>query len=301
MNTSLITLLRVPFGLGGARPGAELGPEALMQAGLVRQLSQLHLPVIDEGSIPIPKGAPLTRSAHPKLKHLEPIVQVTTALRDKVAAIVEQPTFPLILGGDHSIAIGSLAGLSMHYRRLGVIWFDAHGDLNTPDTSPSGNIHGMSLAVSLNRGHSLLTDIRKDCYPLDPSKVVIIGARQLDQGEREYIKQTGIHCFTMHEIDRYGMPAVMKKALRIVSEGTDGVHLSFDIDSIDPYEAPGTGTTVRGGVTYREAHFALEAMHEAKILTSAELVEVNPLLDHNKQTVKLANELICSLLGKRIL
>ena len=301
MSPSAISLLRVPLGLGGARPGAELGPKSLIDAGLIRQLNHIHVHVSDEGSISIDSSTDSSAPRNSKLKHLETIAQVNARLRDKIDSLIEKYTFPLILGGDHSIAIGTIAGLTRHYQRLGVIWFDAHGDLNTPDTSPSGNIHGMSLAVSLDQGHPLLTELRKGCYPLDPAKVVIVGARELDQGEREIIKRLGITCFTMHEIDRYGMAAVMEKTLEIVSDGTDGVHLSFDIDSLDPYEAPGTGTTVRGGATYREAHFALERMFEANLLTSAEFVEVNPLLDHNKQTVRLANELICSALGKRIL
>ncbi|NMM54024.1 arginase [Paenibacillus aquistagni] len=301
MNPSLISLLRVPFGLGGARPGAELGPESLMDAGLIRQLAHLELPVLDDGVVDILSSAALDQPRNPQLKHLEAVIQLNAKLRDAVSDRVKKALFPLIIGGDHSIAIGTIAGLTKHYRKLGVIWFDAHGDLNTHETTPSGNIHGMSLAVSLNQGHPRLTGLRKGSYSIDPRHVVIIGARQLDQGERAFIRQSGITCFTMHEIDRYGIAAIMEKAIAIVSAGTDGVHLSFDIDSVDPYEAPGTGTAVRGGVTYREAHYALEALHEANILTSAEVVEVNPLLDHNKQTVKLANELICSLLGKRIL
>ena len=301
MDRNLIALLRVPYGKGGARPGAEQGPDALMEAGLVRHLSQLGLQTADEGAVlPPAAAAGSTQAPGTKLKHLEEIAALNSELADRVAGIAASGRLPLILGGDHSIAIGTIAGLTRHYRNLGVLWFDAHGDLNTEDTSPSGNIHGMSLAVNLGQGHPLLMQIRRQSSRIDPAKVVIIGARSLDEGERAYIRQAGITCFTMHDIDRKGMPYVMEQALRILGDGTDGVHLSFDIDSLDPAEAPGTGTPIPGGVSYREAHLALEMMYESGLITSAEFVEVSPPLDSQKRTVRLAIGLIGSLLGERI-
>ncbi|TVX93321.1 arginase [Paenibacillus agilis] len=313
MTNNAVSLLSVPFGLGGARQGAELGPKALIEAGIIRHLTKLNIQVINEGEVVLPPIAAASElsaidtgtkqfvSASTNLKYLDEIIMLNTATAERVSNIVQQGHFPLILGGDHSISIGTIAGIRRHYRNLGVIWFDAHGDLNTEATSPTGNIHGMSLAVNLGQGHPLLTQIQQSAYPIDPSKVVIIGARSLDQGEREYIRSFGVTCFTMHDIDRKGMMRVMEEALAIVGNGTDGVHLSFDIDSLDPHEAPGTGTPVQGGVNYREAHLALELMHESGLITSAEYVEVNPTLDHDKRTVRLANGLICSLLGQTIL
>ncbi|WP_164779797.1 arginase, partial [Paenibacillus kobensis] len=182
-----------------------------------------------------------------------------------------------------------------------VLWIDAHGDLNTPDTTPSGNIHGMSLACSLGYGDSRLTSVGGNGPKVQPDRVVLVGSRQLDEGERLLIRSLGITCFTMHEIDKHGMAAIMERAITIVSNGTDGVHVSFDIDSVDPGEAPGTGTKVRGGFLYREAHLAMELLAEAGIVTSADVVEVNPQLDNGRRTARLAVELVGSLLGERIL
>jgi arginase len=298
-NSKHISLLSVPFDLGASRRGASLGPSAVLSAGLVRSLAKLQVVVHDQGSIPVPDA--IKENANAKLKHLEEIVQVNTTLAKHVFDIAATGSFPLVLGGDHSIAIGTIAGLAQHYQNLGVIWFDAHSDLNTEDTSPSGNIHGMSLGVGLGRGPSALTQIKGLAPHIKPQNVVIIGARQLDQGEREFIRASGITCFTMHEIDRMGMAKVIEESLKVVSKGTDGVHLSFDVDSLDPQEAPGTGTPIPGGVSYREAHFALELLYESGLITSAEFVEVNPSLDTNNKTARLTVELICSLLGQRIL
>jgi len=209
--------------------------------------------------------------------------------------------FPLILGGDHSIAIGTIAGLAKHKKNMGVIWFDAHGDINTGETSPSGNIHGMSLAVSLGIGHPNLIHIYGEQPKIKPENVVIIGARDLDPGERKLIKQLGIKVYTMHEIDRLGMPRVMEEAIGIVSRGTDGVHLSLDLDGLDPHDCPGVGTPVIGGISYRESHLAMEMLAEADVLTSAEFVEVNPILDVQNKTAKVAVALLCSAFGDKLL
>lgn len=238
---------------------------------------------------------------NPQLKHVQEVLSINELLAARVYALAETGVFPLVLGGDHSIAIGTLAGLTRHHRNLGVIWLDAHSDLNTPDTTPSGNIHGMSLAVSLGKGDTRLTSIGGAKSPIKPENVVLIGSRSLDQGERDLIRQEGITCFTMQDIDRLGMFRVMEEAIRITSAGTDGVHLSFDIDSVDPKIAPGTGTPVQGGLSYREAHLAMEMLSESGIVTSAEFVENNPLLDRGQTTSRLLVGLIASMLGESIL
>jgi arginase len=294
-----LSLLSVPFDLGAGRRGVHLGPDAILRAGLLRKLTQLSIQHVNEGEIPMPAASKV--STNSQLKNLEEIVAVNKHLSEQVSSIAAKGNFPLILGGDHSIAIGTLAGLAPHYDNLGVIWFDAHSDLNSEDTSPSGNIHGMSLAVALGKGNSLLTHIQTEGPYIKPENVVIIGARQLDPDEKEYIRSSGITCFTMHDIDRKGMPYVIEQAIEILKDKTDGIHLSFDIDSLDPSVAPGTGTPVQGGVSYREAHFAMELLHESGLITSAEFVEVNPSFDSENKTAMLAVGLICSLLGQQIL
>jgi arginase len=294
-----VSILSVPFDMGAGRKGVNLGPNAILQAGLYRRLVNLGIEYNFEGEVVSPGSTKSEVSHH--LKNLEEVIELNIKLAAQVASIVEKGNFPLILGGDHSIAIGTLAGLAQNYKNLGVIWFDAHSDLNTEETSPSGNIHGMSLAVGLGIGHPLLTQINSSGFKIKPQNVIIIGARDLDPGEKEYINASGVTCFTMHDIDRKGMGKVVEKAIDILSGTTDGIHLSFDVDSLDPLEAPGTGTPVKGGVSYREAHFALELLHESGLITSAEFVEVNPTLDSDNKTAKLAVEFIASLFGKQIL
>lgn len=294
-----LSIIRVPFGLGAGQTGAELGPDSILDAGLLNHLESLKIGVAENLQVEGPEGTPAITNT--KAKYLPEVLKACGSLADLISGEVESENFPLVLGGDHSIAIGTLAGLTRHYRNLGVIWFDAHSDLNTEDTSPSGNVHGMSLAVALGRAGTSWMDLVWAGPYIRPENLVLVGARDLDPGEKEFIREQGIACFTMHEIDRMGMERVMKEAMRIAGTGTDGVHLSFDIDSIDPLEAPGTGTPVRGGVSYREAHLAMELLCESGIISSAEFVEVNPSLDVNGKTVRLAVELIGSLLGERIL
>ena len=235
-----------------------------------------------------------------ELKNLNSVLSGNEQLAQKVDSVIESERFPLVLGGDHSIAIGTLTGTAKHYKQLGVIWYDAHGDLNTLETSPSGNIHGMPLAVSLGVGHDTLVNLGGYAPKIKPENVVIIGARSLDEGEREYIKETGMKVYTMHEIDRLGMTRVMEETIDYLS-GCDGVHLSLDLDGLDPSDAPGVGTPVVGGISYRESHLAMEMLYDADITTSAEFVEVNPILDHKNKTGKTAVELVESLLGKKLL
>ncbi|MFD0617475.1 arginase [Paenibacillus sp. GCM10027629] len=299
MANPKVTIIRVPFGLGAGRPGAEFGPEAILQAGLLERLEQDGIEVAAVSEITPPST--ISAAVNPKARYLPEVMDVCGRLADRVAKAITDSTFPLILGGDHSIAAGSIAGATRMRPKLGIIWFDAHTDLNTVLTSPSGNVHGMSLAAALGWTDWRIEDAQGQYTPVDPSHVVFVGARDLDPGEKDFIRSKGIACYTMHEIDRMGMEAVMLQAIRIASHGTDGVHLSFDIDSVDPREAPGTGTPVRGGVSYREAHLALELLSESDCVTSADFVEVNPALDVNQQTSTLVMELICSLFGERIL
>ncbi|WP_036716881.1 arginase [Paenibacillus sp. JCM 10914] len=296
---STVTIISVPFDRGATRRGASQGPQAIYGAGLKRKLEALSIRYHVEELTAVPELK--DRSYPPQLKHLTEVVAINEQLAALIYTQVSAGIFPLVLGGDHSIAIGTLAGLTRHHRQLGVIWMDAHADLNTPATTPSGNIHGMSLAVSLGRGDVRLTSIGGVKSTIRPENVVLVGARSLDQGERDFIRKEGITCFTMQDIDRMGMFRIMEEAIEIASAGTDGVHLSFDTDSIDPKVAPGTGTPVQGGLSYREAHLAMELLSESGILSSAEFVENNPLLDRGQTTSRLLVGLIGSLLGESIL
>lgn len=303
-----VSILSVPFDLGAGRRGASEGPSALLKAGLQEKLRALGLTVDHAGVVSSDAngtdgvtGADSAVQSSSRLKHAADVIAVNEELALRVSGVVEAGRFPLVLGGDHSIAIGTIAGISPHYRNLGVIWIDAHSDLNTPDSTESGNIHGMSLRVSLGEGDERLTRIGGDTAKIRPENVVLVGIRSLDPGEKAYIKSRNITCFTMHDIDRRGMSQVMEEAIRIVSAGTDGVHVSFDIDSVDPGVAPGTGTPVQGGLSYREAHLALEMLNESGIVTSAEFVELSPAYDAGNRTTDLTLELVCSLLGERIL
>lgn len=291
-----ISVIGVSIDLGAGTPGVSLGPSAIRYAGVEQKLTEIGYNVNDEGDIlanrPI---SPLTDGV--KLRFLDEVTRVNTELCNKVSKVMDEGRFPLVLGGDHSIAIGTIAGVSQHKKNLGVIWFDAHGDINTEETSPTGNIHGMPVAVSLGLGHERLTSIGGPDKKIKADNFVYIGCRDLDSGERKVLKELGITVFTMHEVDRYGMPTIIDKALKIAGEGTDGIHVSFDLDSLDPSEVQGTGTRVPGGLTYREGNFALEMIALSGKLVSAEFVEVNPLIDNNNATAKTAVSLIGSLMG----
>ncbi len=295
-----IAIIKVPFGLGGARGGAELGPDELITAGLKREIASLGLVLSKELRVDCPSepAAPTERN---RVKHFNEVRQVSEKVCHEVSAAVEEGDFPFVLGGDHSVAIGTFAGLTAHYSNMGVIWFDAHADLNTEERSLSGNMHGMSVAASLGHTAFNLSHIAGAGAFIDPSNLVYIGLRDLDEYEKEQIKVLGIRAFTMHDIDRMGIQQVIEQAIDTAGKGTDGIHVSFDMDCLDPREAPGVGTPVPGGLNYREAHYALEILASTNQVTSMELVEVNPLFDHNRHTARLGVELISSLLGKRIL
>ncbi|GGH88949.1 arginase [Pullulanibacillus pueri] len=293
-----ISIIGVPMDLGQSRRGVDMGPSAIRYAGVVEKLEALGYSVEDCGDLSIGRSE---RPTHQGLKNLKAVAKASDELYRMVKREVGKGRFPLVLGGDHSIAIGTLAGISRPYKNLGVIWYDAHGDLNTEATSPSGNIHGMPLAVSLGYGHSLLTSIGGYQPKVKPENIVIIGARALDDGERVFIKEKGIRVYTMHEIDRLGMTQVMNETIEYLKENTDGVHLSLDLDGLDPDDAPGVGTPVYGGISYRESHLAMEMLSESDLVTSAEFVEINPILDIRNKTADVAVELLGSLFGERLL
>ncbi|SFC72923.1 arginase [Bacillus sp. OV322] len=295
-----VTIIGMPMDLGQMRRGVDMGPSAIRYAGIVERLQNLNLEVRDNGDIPV--GRPeVVIDPETKMRNLELVADRSSILAEEVYSAIDRGEFPLVLGGDHSIAIGTLAGTARHYPNLGVIWYDAHGDLNTAETSPSGNIHGMPLAASLGIGHPSLTDIGGFAPKIKPENVVIIGARSLDEGEKELIKNKGIKVYTMHEIDRLGMTKVMEETIAYLKERTDSVHLSLDLDGLDPLDAPGVGTPVMGGISYRESHLAMEMLAEENIITSAEFVEVNPILDEKNKTAMAAVALIGSLLGEKLL
>ena len=301
MNKLNISLIGVPMDLGQNRRGVDMGPSAIRYAGVVERLEEIGHTVTDEGDIQI-AAAEKTAPPDTNLRNLKEVTDASTTLANKIHDVMENGQFPLILGGDHSIAIGTLAGLGDRYENLGVIWYDAHADLNTGDTSPSGNIHGMPLAVSIGLGHEKLVNIRGFAPKIKPENVVIIGARSIDPGERELIKEKGIKVFTMHDIDKLGMTEVMDKAMWYLKDReVDGVHLSLDLDGIDPIYTPGVGTPVPGGISYRESHLAMEMLYSSDMITSAEFVEVNPILDEKNKTADVAVALMGSLFGEKLL
>ncbi|MDH8677828.1 arginase [Fusibacter bizertensis] len=294
---SKLAIIGVAIDLGAGTPGVSLGPAAIRFAGVTERLSNIGYQVEDMGDIvAIKPVSPHTDGTN--LKNLDEVARVNNLLCEKVSTAMSANLFPLVLGGDHSIAIGTIAGVLQHKSNLGVIWFDAHGDINTDETSPSGNIHGMPVAVSLGLGHDRLTSIGGTDKKLNTKNIVFIGCRDLDAGERKILKELGITVFTMHEIDRLGMTEVMTRAIEIASNGTDGIHVSFDLDSMDPVFVQGTGTRVPGGLTYRESHLALEMIAQTEKVVSAEFVEVNPIIDHKNETAKTAVALIGSLMGE---
>ncbi|AJY76779.1 arginase [Paenibacillus beijingensis] len=295
-----ISLIGVPIDLGADRRGVDMGPDAIRSAGVLHKLEQLGYVVHDQGNLTVSRKALEQAATGEKLKYLAETITVNAKLAKMTADEMGRGRFPLALGGDHSMAIGTVKGVLHHIDRLGLLWFDAHCDANTAETTPSGNIHGMPLAVCLGYGHELLTGIGGRKRKIRPENVVIIGARSVDPGERSLLKELGIRVFTMHDIDRRGMERVMEEALERLAK-SDGVHLSFDVDGMDPNDAPGVGTPVMGGVTYRESHLAMELLSDSGLLVSAEFVEINPVLDDRNKTAKAAVEMIGSVFGEQIM
>lgn len=299
MTRKKIRIIGVPIDLGADRRGVDMGPSAIRYAGLNTRLQRLGWEVEDTGNLYVP--VPEAREIKDKhLKYLPEIVKVSEELQAAVAKALADNTVPLVLGGDHSIEIGSLAGVAAGGRRFGVIWFDTHGDYNSPETTASGNIHGMPLAVANGIGARELTKIGGEHRKIREQNTVIIGAREIDYEEREALHRSQITVFTMSDIDQLGMKEVVSRGLKIAGEGTGGIHISFDLDVIDPTEAPGVGTPVKGGINYREAHLAMELVAESGLLISMDVAEVNPILDIQNKTAELAVGLICSAFGKRI-
>ncbi|WP_129115759.1 arginase [Halegenticoccus tardaugens] len=301
--TRSVRIIGAPTDYGANRRGVDMGPSAIRYAGLADELVRAGVSTVDAGDVAAPRAEErdpdATAPPAGKAKFLRETEEVCARLADEVAAAIDGGESPLVLGGDHSVAIGTLAG-SARDADVGAIWFDAHGDLNTPTTSPSGNVHGMPLAAALGVGE--FADLDWAVAPgLRERNVALVGLRSLDSAEKKVIRESDLTAFTMSDIDERGIPDVVEEALAVAGDGTDGVHVSLDLDWLDPKEAPGVGTPVRGGVTYREAHSAMEAVAESGALRSFELVEVNPILDEHNETAALATELAASAFGKRIL
>jgi arginase len=297
-----VRVVGVPMDLGADRRGVDMGPSAIRYAGLAAAVESTGRECADAGDLDVPR--PETRESKPRpddgrAKYLDETREVCTALTETVAGTLADGRFPLVLGGDHSIAIGTVGGAARD-ADVGVVWFDAHGDLNTPDTTPSGNVHGMALAAALGIGP--FAEMEWTRAPgLAAENVALVGLRDLDPGERERLRDGPVTAFTMADVDRRGIASVVEEALSVATDGTEGLHVSLDLDWLDPVDAPGVGTPVRGGVTYREAHAAMEAVADTGALRSLELVEDNPILDSHNGTAELAGELVASALGKRIL
>jgi len=299
-----VAMSSVSIDLGAGRRGVDMGPSALRIAGLTGVVEDLGHTVEEMGTVTA-GGFETTRTGPSALRFLDEICQVAKAAGEQVTEGLERGCFPLILGGDHSLSIGTVSAVARHHRArgdsIGVIWVDAHADMNRPETTPSGNIHGMSLAVLMGYGHERLVELAGDEPALRPENVSVLGARALDDGERTLIRELGVRVFTMSEIDERGVGPCMDEALERANEGTAGFHLSYDLDSLDPQEAPGVGTPVQGGLTYREGHLVCEKAAASGRLLSMEMVELNPVLDDRNKTAQMAVGLLASGLGRTIL
>ena len=299
-----IHVIGVPMDLGSGRRGVDMGPSAIRIAGLNQQLRDMGHRVVDEGDLPIHNIEEL-KVGKLRARFLTEITRANKVLAAKVARVMGLGHFPLVLGGDHSIAVGTISGIAKwarpKRRKVGVLWVDAHSDINTPATSPTGNIHGMPLAALLGLGPAELGAIAGRFAKVAPANVALVGIRSVDEGERRHLKRLGVNVYTMADIDRQGIHSVMEGALAQVTAGTDLVHVSFDLDSVDPSLAPGVGTPVKGGLDYREAHLIMELVAAAGVLTSLEIVEINPILDDRNTSAQFAVELIQSAFGKKIL
>jgi len=299
-----IRIIGVPMDLGASRRGVDMGPSALRVAGLQTRLKHLGRQVEDIGNVPVIQ-AEEQPYGEKNAKYVDEIAETCKGLADMVRKTLDEDQLPLVLGGDHSIAVGTVAGVAAHFKKksksVGVVWLDAHGDMNTPESSPSGNVHGMPLASIMGHGPSQLTELAGQKPMVEPRNVALVGIRDLDAKERRLIKETGVHVLTMRDIDERGMREVMAQALRFASDDTAGIAVSLDMDFVDPTDAPGVGTPVRGGVTYREAHLALEMIADSRSAVSFEIVEINPVIDLHNKTALLGVELLLSGLGKKIL
>jgi arginase len=305
LPTRRIRVIGVPLDMGASRRGVDMGPSAMRVAGLEARLEALGHRVTDSGNILV-EIAETQAFGEPNARYLKQIAETCRRTGDAVIKTLEEGLTPFVLGGDHSLAVGSVSGVAEFYRRqdqkIGVLWIDAHSDINTPETSPSGNVHGMPLAALLGLGPEALGNLYGYSPKIAPENTVLVGVRDIDAAERANIRRAGIgEVYTMRDIDERGMRTVMEEALRAAGRGTAGYHVSLDMDWIDPEDAPGVGTPVRGGATYREAHLAMEIIADHGRMLSFEIVEVNPVIDEHNQTADLAVELACSAFGKKIL
>jgi arginase len=299
-----VRIIGVPMDLGQSRRGVDMGPSALRVAGLQARLKQLGHQVEDIGNISV-KQAEEMPYGEKRAKYMAEIAETCKDLAEIVQKSLEEGFVPLVLGGDHSIAAGAVTGVAAHFRKqkkqIGYIWLDAHGDMNTPESSPSGNVHGMPLAAVMGYGAPELVDLLGFKPKVEPQNIVLVGVRDLDVQERRLVKKSGVRVFTMRDIDERGMREVMADALKYATDDTDGISVSLDMDFVDPSDAPGVGTPVRGGVTYREAHLAMEMIADSDAMASMEIVEINPVIDEHNRTALLGVELILSGLGQKIL
>lgn len=296
-----IDIIGVPMDYGSGRRGVDMGPSAIRYAGLEAGLEALGHEVRDHGDVTVPPSE-IFEAGDPTLKYLEPILEVVQRVADRVAASTAEDRVTVVLGGDHSIALGSVAGAARG-REIGVIWLDTHGDFNTNETTPSGNIHGMPLSALCGIGDERLVTLGGTREPgpiVDPQNIAIVGARDLDDEEKRLMQKAGITVYSMESVDRYGIGEVMRRAIDIASRGTEGIYVSFDLDVIDPNYAPGVGTPFPGGLTFREAHLAVEMLAESAKVVGLDLVEVNPILDRSNATGELAVQLALSAFGKRV-
>ena len=299
-----VHIIGVPLDLGGARRGVDMGPSAVRIAGLGEAIARLGRQVIDKGNLPTPI-AETEDALDRRKKYIEPIAAVCRSLHASCLASLEAGGFPLVRGGDHSLAAGSVAASAdwindLNQKPLGLIWVDAHGDMNTPQTTSSGNVHGMPLAALLGQEPRELAAIGRT-PSVRPEHTVLVGIRNLDEDEKGQMRASGVHVFTMKDVDRQGIATIAERAIEIASSGTGGIHVSFDLDVCDPSIAPGVGTPVRGGLDYRESHALMELLADSNQLIALDLVEVNPTLDNRNATAEFAVELALSALGKRIL
>ncbi len=303
-NSKIVNIIGFPMDLGADRRGVDMGPSALRIAGLREKLEQLGYQVIDRGDIFI-QIMERQKITNPKLKYLNEILKTSRILAHRVERVLEKKHFPICLGGDHSMALGSIAGISSyckkHKLKLGVIWVDAHTDMNTDKTSPSGNIHGMPLAASLGIGNEKLVNFYGFAPKLKPENCALIGVRSVDVLEKRNIKKLNLPVYTMTDIDKLGIHRIIVKILKQFKEKVDHLHVSFDLDSVDPSIAPGVGTPVAGGLGYREAHLLMESIADCGCMSSLEITEVNPILDDKNKSAIFAADLVSSSMGQRIL
>jgi arginase len=299
-----IRIIGVPMDLGASRRGVDMGPSALRVAGLQARIKQLGHQVEDIGNISVKQPEEMS-FGEKRAKYLAEIADACKDLAALVEKSLDENMMPVVLGGDHSIAAGTLSGVAGHFKKkekkIGLIWLDAHGDINTPESSPSGNVHGMPLAAAMGYGATELVELHGFKPKVEPQNISLVGIRDLDTQEKKLAKKSGVHVFTMRDIDERGMREVMSDALKYAMDDTDGISASLDMDFVDPSDAPGVGTPVRGGVTYREAHLAMEMLADTEAMVSLEVVEINPVIDEHNRTALLGVELVLSGLGKKIL